>query len=338
MDVLRALLLTIVALLTAASPAAAAELKIATLAPDGSSWMEEVRRANDVITARTDGRVKLRFYPGGSMGNDQAMLRKIRIGQLHGAAVMSGALAEVETDLELYSRPLAFRSYDEVDRVRAALDGELARRLEQAGYVSFGFVEGGFAYLMSIRPTRSLADLKGQKAWIPEGDLVGQAILEAAGLTPVPLPLSDVLTGLQTGLIDAVAGPPVGAVALQWFTKVRYLTEIPILYTYGALVLDRRAFDRISPADQAIVRGVLADTMTALDRRARQENARALEALQRQGVQRIVPDAAATAGWERVAVRANQLLEDRLDVDPTLTGRMKQLLEAIRAEPTGTDG
>ena len=329
--------LTVAGSLLAAVVAAATEMKIATLAPDGSFWMEELRRAGDEIERRTEGRVSLRFYPGGSMGNEQAMLRKIRIGQLHGAAMMSGALSSVEPDLEVYSLPLTFHSYEEVDLVRERVDPELRSRLEDDGLVSFGFIEGGFAYLMSTRPTRTLADLKGQKAWIPEGDAVGQAILEAAGLTPVPLQLSDVLTGLQTGLIDVVAGPPVGAVALQWFTKVRYLTEVPILYSYGALTIGERAFARLPADDRKTVCAVLEETTRTLDERAREDNARALEALARQGVERVAFDDAALEEWQGVARRANVLLEERLEVDPELRRRVRSLLDEHRADHAAAD-
>lgn len=314
--------LTVLAL-TAAAGAAAADLKIATLAPEGSFWMNEVRRGAEEIERRTDGRVGFRFYPGGSMGTDQTVLRKMRIGQLHGGALLAGTLAERVPDLEVYSLPLMFRSYAEVDAARERFDDELRKRLDAAGYVSFGFIEGGFAYLMSTKPIRRAEDLRGQKAWIPEGDVLGQAILEAAGLSPVPLPLSDVLTGLQTGLVDAVAGPPVGAVALQWFTRVRHMTELPILYTYGALVVSDRAWGRISESDRAIVREVLEEVTAVLDARARRDNRDAREALVEQGVEPVDFDDQAVAEWEQIAAAATTALLERLEID-------RELLEDVR--------
>jgi len=309
---------------------AATTLKIATLAPDGSYWVNAVRTSADEIARRTGGRVELRLYPGGTMGDDQAVLRKMRIGQLHGGGMLSGTLATRVPDLELYGLPLLFQSYDEVDRVRAAFDGRLLAELEANGLVAFGFIETGFAYLMSVDPVRRLDDLKGRKAWFPEGDQVGQAILEAAGLSPVPLPLSDVLTGLQTGLIETVAGPPVGAVALQWFTKARYLVEVPIVYSYGALVLDKRAFGSLQPGDRDIVREVLERTVADLDTRAREDNIAAREALVRQGV-RVMPSSDdVIRDWERVAADANRLLADRLDVDPQLRRDVDRMLDSLR--------
>lgn len=323
--------LVIAAAVVGVVPAAAATtLKMATLAPDGSYWVEAVRTAAGEIARRTDGRVELRLYPGGTMGDDQAVLRKMRIGQLHGGGLLSGTLATRVPDLEVYGLPLLFRSYDEVDRIREAFDDRLLAELDANGLVAFGFIETGFAYLMSVDPVRNLDDLKGRKAWFPEGDRVGQAILEAAGLSPVPLPLSDVLTGLQTGLIETVAGPPVGAVALQWFTKARYLLEVPIVYSYGALVLDKRAFGSLQPGDREIVREILESTVADLDTRAREDNLAAREALIRQGVQITPSSDDVIRNWERVAAEANRLLADRLDVDSTLRREVDRMLAELR--------
>ena len=96
----------------------AATIKIATLAPDGSFWMKEVRRGADEIAERTGGRVQIRLYPGGTMGNDQAVLRKMRIGQLQGGMVVGMTLAGISPELQVYGLPLMFRSYEEVDHVR----------------------------------------------------------------------------------------------------------------------------------------------------------------------------------------------------------------------------
>ncbi|MCK5378444.1 MAG: TRAP transporter substrate-binding protein DctP, partial [Acidobacteria bacterium] len=117
-----------------AATADAAQLKIATLAPDGSFWMTEMRQGAEDIEKATDGRVKLRIYPGGTMGNDQAVLRKMRIGQLHGGMMTGQSLAEVTSDLQLYGLPFLFKSYDEVDAVREQMDATLVQKLEAKGY------------------------------------------------------------------------------------------------------------------------------------------------------------------------------------------------------------
>ncbi len=172
----------------AAADAQTTRLKIATMAPDGSFWMKEFKKAADEIESRTAGRVTVRFYPGGTMGSDSAVIRKIRIGQLHGGVFLVGSMAGIDPDLEIYNLPLMFQSHDEVDYVRARMDGKLIQSLEENGYIAFGISETGFTYLMSTEPTRSFDELRGRKAWMPQGDPLSLAIVEAAGLSPVPLP------------------------------------------------------------------------------------------------------------------------------------------------------
>jgi len=326
----RLILTTLLIAGVAAGTAVAAQLKIATVAPDGSFWMTEVKKGAEEIEKATEGRVKIRVYPGGTMGNDQAVLRKMRIGQLHGGMMTGQSLAAVTSDLQLYGLPFLFRSYDEVDTVRRQMDGTLVESLEAKGYISFGLIEGGFAYIMSQKPAKTLADFKGQKAWLPEGDLIAAAIYDAANLSPVPLPLSDVLTGLQTGLIDTIAGPPVAAVALQWFTRTKYLTDFPILYTYGSIVVSDKAFKKINTADQEVVREILGRVSSRLDDRTRSDNMQAREALAKQGITFVTVDPATHAQWYEVAVEATTSLQKRGEVPSNLVQEATHLLEPFR--------
>jgi TRAP-type C4-dicarboxylate transport system substrate-binding protein len=306
-------------------------LKIATMVPDGTLWMKELRRAAEEIKERTDGRVSLRFYPGGTMGDDSAVLRKIRIGQLHGGAVLAASLADIHPDIEIYSLPLLFRSYGEVDFVRQRMDRRLIEGLAKKGFVAFGFTETGFTYLLSAKPTRTFEDLKGRKAWMPQDDPISLAIVEAAGLSPVPLPISDVLTGLQTGLIDTVAAPPVGAVALQWFTKARFLTDLPITYVCGTTVVSADAFNRIRSQDQSIVREVLGRALGTLDETSRSDNQDARKALAEQGVEFVDPTDETRAKWEEIATAATDKLITQQDYDPTTVSEVEALVETYRA-------
>lgn len=297
-------------------------LKIATLVPDGTSWMEAFRSGAEEVNSRTEGRVEFRFYPGGVMGNDKSVLRKIRIGQLQGGAITGGGLAEIYPDAQIYSLPFVFHSLKEVDYVRAKMDPLIIAGLKKAGFTSFGISEGGFAYLMSNQPVRSIADLKSLKVWVPEGDAISRAAFRAVDVYPISLPLTDVLTGLQTGLIDTVASSPIGAIALQWHTRVKYLTDMPLVYLYGTLVVSNRAFAKLSPQDQQIVQQVFGGVLKRLNAENRIDNAKAREALKQQGIQFVKP-LPSDSGWQSVVEHTI----DRLTKNNMLSASMLAILQ-----------
>ncbi len=140
---------------------------------------------------------------------------------------------------------------------------------------------------MSNNPVRSLNDMKGKRVWVPEGDKISYASMEALSLSPVTLPLTDVLTGLQTGLIDIVAMSPIGALVLQWHTKVKYVTELPLVYTMGFMAVDKRAFDKINTADQAVVREIMNETYRQFNAENLVDNRDARDALLNTGIKSV---------------------------------------------------
>jgi TRAP-type C4-dicarboxylate transport system substrate-binding protein len=307
-------------------------LKIATIAPEGSSWMADMRAGAKAIEDHTDGRVKFKFYGGGVQGNDKQVQRKMRTGQLHGGAFTSGGLNMFQKDADLFSLPLLFKSIDEARYVRAQVEAELRQRLEDAGYVNFGFAAAGFAYMMSNKPLSTLADLDGQKIWIPEGDPAGYASLRALGVAPVVMPITDVMTGLQTDLLDSVTVPPVGAVVLQWHTRLKYITDVPVAYVYAALLIDRKAFSRISPDDQKVVREVMEGIYRKFDKYGVTDNENALRALLESGMQMVEPIADEVAQWRVIVSRSHQKLASEGVFDPAMLERIEGLVDAYREQ------
>jgi TRAP-type C4-dicarboxylate transport system substrate-binding protein len=321
--------------LLAAAPAGAQTLKIATIAPEGSSWMNDMRAGAKVIEDHTEGRVQVKFYGGGVQGNDKQVQRKMRTGQLHGGAFTSGGLNLFQTDADLLSLPLLFETIEEARSVRGHIEDELRRRLEEAGYVNFGLAAAGFAYMMSNKPLRTRDDLAGQKIWIPEGEDAGFAALRSLGVAPVVMPVTDVMTGLQTDLLDSVAVPPVGAIVLQWHTRLDYITDVPIAYVYAGLLIERRAWDRLQPADQKVVREVMEGIYRKFDKYGVADNEEAMQALLDSGLERVHPDPAEVAQWREIADRAQRDLAARGDVDPALLDQVRTLLREFRQNAAG---
>lgn len=328
---LRSLLAPAVAIwLGATGVAGAVDIKIASVAPDGSRWMQQMRAGAEEVRMRTDGRVVIKFYPGGVMGNDAQVLRKVRIGQLQGGAFTAGGLADRYGALNLYGIPLLFRSLEEVDVVRAKLDPALAAGLERAGFVTFGFIEGGFANLLSNEPISSVEDMRRKKVWVPEGDPISFLAMESLGLSPAVLPVTDVLTGLQTGLIEIAFASPVAALVLQWHTKVKYITALPVSYSMGIFAIDRDVFSNLGPADQQVMREVLTRYMTSLDHEARDDNRNAAEVLAKSGLTTVHVNAADVEGWRRTIENLYPTLRERPDVDTAMFDNLLAVLADFR--------
>ena len=322
----------VISLMVTSTPAVAMELKIATLAPEGSPWMQKMRQGAETIAAETADRVRFKFFPGGIMGNDKAVLRKIRIGQLHGGVLTGGSLSKAFSDAQVYSLPLKFRSLEEIDYVRKQMDQILLDGYEKGGFVTFGLAEGGFAYLMSKTPVRRIDELGRQKVWIPDHDLTTSEAMNAFGIKPIPLPIADVRSSLQTGLIDTVTVSPIGAIILQWHTQVKYLTEMPLLYVFGTLALDRKAFTKISPEDQRIVRQTMGRTWQEIDQQNRSDNIEALKVLNNMGIEFVKPAPADENDWFEVAAGVTRQLVDSGIVSKEMVNILDGHLNVYRSQ------
>ena len=170
--------------------------------------MNLLRQAGADVETATKGRVELRFYPGGTQGDDRDVLRKMRIGQLHGGTVRTGVFGGIYSDIQLYNLPMVFRDLDEVDAVRKVMDRVLIEGLAEAGFIAFGIAEVGMAYAMSTKQASAIADARRLKVWSPQGDVPAARTLEAFGISPIPLTIAEVLQSLTSGAIDTVAAPP----------------------------------------------------------------------------------------------------------------------------------
>ena len=309
---------------------AATAIKIATVAPDGTAWMREMRAGADAVKKRTDGRVEIKFYPGGVMGDEPSVLRKIKIGQLQGGAFTGGELAPVVKDAQIYSQPFLFRNQEEVDKVRAQLDPALKKEFDQAGFDCVGISGGGFAYLMSVKDIKNKDDLKAAKVWVPQGDHIAESGFKAGGVTPIPLPLADVYTSLQTGLIDTAANTPAGAIAFQWHTKIKHMVDLPLTYVVGILVIDKKTVDGLSPEDQKALNEELGAAFTRLEKINRDDNAQARAALEKQGVTISTPNADETKSWEAIGADARKQLVAENQVTPEMAAALDKALAQVR--------
>ncbi len=323
-------LILLVSFLTLSS-VQARTFKIASLSPEGSDWMQKMRAGAKEIEKKTNGRVKFKFYPGGVMGDDQAVLRKIKIGQLHGGALAGGSLIKANPNYSIYALLLTYKDQGEINHIRKTIDPIIKKGFEKGGVIILGMAESGFVYSMSSKQaTPNVHLLRQQKVWAPSNDKTGQETLRSFGVTAIPLPYGDVLAALQTGLIDTVAMSPIGAIALQWYTQIKYITDMPLLYSFGTLSMSKKAFKKIKPDDQKIVRSVMNKVFIKIDDSNRKNNKEALAVLKKSGIEFIKPSVQEQKEWQTLADKANRQLVSSGKLDAELVHTVKHLLSEYR--------
>ena len=259
-------------------------LKIATLAPDGSGWVKTLRDIDNEVRERTQNRVRLKIYPGGVQGNEDVMIRKIRVGQLHGGGFGGTGTSVIFPDVLALEIPFLFEGYDEIEHVLAGTQEYYRRGYADKGYILLGWFDVGFVYLFSQQPIAGVDDIRGLKVWRLQGEPVSEVLFAKIGVTSVPLSIPDVLLGLQTGLVEVVYTSPAAAIVLQWFTRVGYYTTLPINYVLGAFLVDRRAFAKLSEEHQQLLQEVSERHIRAQRILNRAENEDALRVITDHGV------------------------------------------------------
>jgi len=312
--------------------AQAVKLKIATLAPAGTSWMKEMKKGAKVIKEKTGGRVKIKFYPGGVMGNDQSVHRKIRINQLQGGAFSSSGISHIDSSIQAYSLPMLFKSFEEVDYVRARMDEKVKQHMSDRGFTILGITEGGFARIMSSKPISSMQQIRDSKVWIPEGDTLVQQTFETMGISAIALPISDVFTGLQTGLIETITATSTGAIAFQWHSKVSNMVDVPVLYVIGVLAVNNKAFNKIKTDDQRIVIDEMNKVFTTLEELNRADNIYATAALKNQGIAAVTPSEKELQEWKAFSQSSIQIMVESSIIDKAIVDEIQQLLKEFRGQ------
>ena len=237
------------ALVFAAAPARAdVVIKLGTLAPNGSTWHTLLKEMGQKWEQASGGKVKLRIYPGGVLGNEGDMVKKMRIGQLQAAALTTIGLHDIAPDAQAVDVPMMVDSWPTLDYVMARMAPKLERIIEGKGYVVLGWSEVGFVRFFSTKKFASLAEMQGAKMFCWEGDPASAEAWRVGGFHPVVMSSTDIVPGLQTGLIDTVAMAPLYAYSSRMFEKAKYMLDLPWAVLTGATVVRKDEWDKV-PAD-----------------------------------------------------------------------------------------
>jgi TRAP-type transport system periplasmic protein len=283
----------------AAGVAAADEWRVATLAPEGSAWMKILGRGAEEVSKATSGRVALKYYAGGVQGDEKDVVAKMQLGQLDGGAFTSIGLGMIEESIRVLELPMLFKSIEEMDYVRTKMWPMFQARFEKKGYQLSEPGDVGFLYFYSGNPIQTIADLGKAKVWLWGEDKLIKTMFKKMGINGVPMGVPDVLPALNTGRINACYASPLAAVALQWYTKVKFATSMPIAYGIGATIVRKAVWDKVSPEDQKVAQKIFKIQAQKIVKVVRKDNERAAKAITRAGVKTIETPPAMVADFDK---------------------------------------
>ena len=272
--------------LLAAMNLQAATIKVGVLAPEGTGWAKNIKKMTSEIKEATKGNVELKVYYGGSQGDEQDVLRKIRIGQLQGGIFTGKTLGEINGDVRVLELPFTF-NHNEAKALKTmqSMTPYFNAKYEQNKFKNLATFGIGQVYFVTQKKVQDLNSIKSLKIWSWDGDPIVSTMFESMKLIGVPLALPDVLSSLSTGVVEAAYAPPIGIIALQWNTKVKYMVDFPISYSIGAFVITSAAWSKISPADQKIVQDISKKYESEINSGNAKDNVDALNAMKAQKIE-----------------------------------------------------
>lgn len=286
-------------------------IRLATVAPEGSSWMRVFRAWDASLKKETNGQVQIRFYAGSSQGDERDFVRKMRAGQMDAAAVTTTGLGIVVRSVLALTAPGLILDYQTMDRVRDRLAPELDKEFEAEGYKLLGWGDVGKTRIFSTRELKRPSDIKEGRPWSPRDDMVFTEFLSVIGANPVRLGIPEVYPALQTRMIDTLPGSAIAAVSLQWFTRLNYVSKDASGILIGATVLRKQLFDSLSPENQAALMSTSQKAHAALVRRIRRDDDQAYKTMLERGIKEV--DAGQYRGeWDKAAEETRKRLVGRV--------------------------
>ncbi len=285
--------------LSSAATAAPAKvvIRFATLAPSGSPWDNVLQRVRRVIEKKTAGEVTMKIFAG-TTGDDTAMNRKIRLGQLDAAGMTGVGLGEHVPESRIFEVPFLFASPKQQQCVRAKLEADLIKKFDQKGFVFIGWADVGSVYLFSKKPIAKVADLSGTKPWVWKSDPVGIATFAAFNINGTQLQIQDVKQSLQTGLVDTVYNTPMALTALQWEEHLEHVIDVAVSNAIGAVIVTKTLWAQLNPEQQKIVAESTKGFLDALAKLTVRDNKKSLDGMVEEGLNRVPPDKAALQDFQ----------------------------------------
>jgi len=304
-------------------------IKFASIAPEGSTWMNVMKELDAAVQKESGGRIKFRMYPSGVQGDEKTVIRKIGVGQLHAAGFTGVGMGEIVPKVRILDTPFLIRSSEEADNLYQVFNNEMEQAFEANGYILLGWAEVGFVYVFSNSPLNKPDDIKQIKMWVWDGDPVAETAFHALDLKPIPLSFDNVRTSLQTGLINAFYTTPYAAIALQWYTQAKYMVDFPLTCSAGAVLLSKKFYDNMPKDLQEILLRNGKIYMKKLTEAGRLDNKKSLDELKKRGITFTKTDAKEVQSFVDAGIRARRMLVGKM-YDEDFMKRVEKATEDFR--------
>jgi len=274
----------LLALALVAAPSAQTAIKLAHLLPQGSIWDKNIKQMGDEWSAATGGRVTVTVYPGGSQGDEPMVLRKMRVDALQAAAFTNVGLGTIDASFNVFNIPFFFESYDELSYVTEKLSPTIRKRADAKGFVLLNWGSGGWAHVFTKTPVRTVDDLKKIKLFTSAGNDRMVQWFKANGFEPRAMAMTDIMTGLTTGMIEGLPTPPLAALLFQWYRQTPYMLDLGLAPIIGANVITKKAWTAVPEADRSKLLAAADGVEKRLQVEIPKQDASSIEMMTKQGL------------------------------------------------------
>ncbi len=279
-------------------------IKLGTIAPEGSVWHDALLQIRQQWRELSAGEVELRIYAGGVLGGEPEMVRKVQRRGLDAIAISGAGLPQIDSSVDCLNIPMLFESYEELEYVRDRVAVDLEKRLAKRRFKVLNWAEGGWVYFFTKTPVRTPAELRQLRLWTSAGFPETEQLFKEFGFQVVPLPATDMLTALQTGLVEAIDVPPLFALLDRSYQLTGYMTNVKFAPLNAATVVSTGAWNRIPDQYRNALIEAAVKTGANLRGQIRQAGRDAVSAMQERGLKVVDLDHQTVAQWRSEAEKA----------------------------------
>src|SRR5580692_3771604 len=288
-------------LLSFSLPAQTTIIRLGTLVPKGSRWHEILQQMGEEWKKASGGKIELKIYPGGEQGDEPEMVQKLRIKKLQAVALSGAGLSGIDPDVAALQIPMMLSSYEELDYVRDHISDRLEKGLAQRGFIVLNWGDAGWVHFFTKQPASRPAEIRRMKLCVLQGDNSTFELYKINGFQPVSLAATDILTGLQTGLIEAFQAPPLLALSNQWFGGAKNMLDVQFAQLVGATVITKEVWDKIPPPVQKDMMQSARAAGVSLREEIRKAEASSIPLMQQFGLNVVHADPKAVAEWRQLS-------------------------------------